>query len=124
MKRVIFFTASNQTTPTEATAIAALHAATDQQFEVQVMSAGSVGNMLAVGGGPDYGSGRPAPADYVAGTIPAEFSAVPVFDPVNPPAPSPTQVVIHDTQSIACLPSGHVVFHIANGAIVSATYTA
>jgi len=76
-KKVIYFTAGKVPTGPELTAIANLNALAIPGYEIDVR------NTLV---STDTGAGKEA-ADYVAGTIPAAYSAVTVIDPTKPPTP-------------------------------------
>lgn len=78
MKRIIYFTAGPVATSAEIIAMNKFNAVAVAPFDVIAM------NTLQ---SPNYGAGI-SPADYVAGTIPSAYSAVPVADPDNPPVPS------------------------------------
>lgn len=77
-KKVLFFTAGPVATAAEKTAIEKLNAIAEAPYSVY--SRNAIGNF-------NYGAGKES-ADYVAGTIPSAYSAVPVIDPDNPPAPT------------------------------------
>lgn len=77
-KKVLFFTAGPVATAAEKTAIEKLNAIAKAPYSVY--SRNAVGNF-------NYGAGKES-ADYVAGTVPSAYSAVPVIDPDNPPAPT------------------------------------
>lgn len=77
-KKVLFFTAGPVATSAEKTAIEKLNAIAEAPYSVY--SRNAAGNF-------NYGAGKES-ADYVAGTIPSAYSAVPVIDPDNPPAPT------------------------------------
>lgn len=76
-KKILYFYAGAVPTSPEKTAVAAIQAVTGAAWELGVRRADLNNN---------YGSGKEA-ADYVAGTIPSAYSAVPVFDPAAIPAP-------------------------------------
>lgn len=78
MERIVYFTAGAVATAPELAEIAAINTAIAAKYDCVVRRGDGVGSL-------DYGAG-PEPADYVAGTPPAGFDTLPVFDPENPPA--------------------------------------
>jgi len=95
MPKVTYFTASEKATADELADIAALNALSNDPYEILVRN-GAQSN--------SYGAG-PDATDYVAGTIPDEYSDTedfPVFDVDNPPVPGldDTQAVVSDGEAL------------------------
>jgi hypothetical protein len=115
-KKIIFFTASGLPTSGELAAIAALNAYTLQPFEVIVQNGAA---------NPNYGAGK-NPADYVAGTVPTAYNAVPVFNPASPPASSlpSTNAIIKSGQELTIPVTGvyisKVTLTVVNGVVTAA----
>lgn len=80
MKKVIYFTAGMQPTGPEATAIAKLNALAGAPYQVLVRRGD------AARGSDNYGAGADD-CDFVAGTVPAAYSAKTVINPDAPPPP-------------------------------------
>lgn len=93
MKRIAFFTAGMTPTTQEAAQIATINSQAAQPYEVIVM------NALA---NPNYGYGKLV-ADYAAGSPPSAYSAVPVYNPANPPNPPlvATKAIVSNAQELA-----------------------
>lgn len=119
MAKVLYFTAGQVPTAGELADIAALNAAALAPYEIGVRS-GDVARVTA-----NYGEGRLEPCDYVAGTVPAAYNAIPVIDPDNIPATglSDTQAVVEDGVAIA-ITGGTVAFDIVDGEITGGAFTA
>lgn len=91
-KKIIYFTASSSPTAGEVADIAALNAMAGPEYVVNVSN-----------GAVDSGLGKIESSDYVAGTVPGDYSAVGVFSIANPPRPASlpsNQAVVFDAQAI------------------------
>lgn len=90
--KIIYFTAGPVATAAEKTAIDKLNAIAEAPYSVYTRNAV---------GGFKYGAGKES-ADYVAGTIPSDYSGVPVIDPDNPPEPTlpDNQAIVTDGDTV------------------------
>jgi hypothetical protein len=95
-QKVIYFTAGPVATVDELADIAKLNAATEQPYSVKVFNGAQ---------SPLYGYGKEA-ADFVAGTIPTVYNAVPVIDPDA--IPDPGGVGVGGTVDVTDLQGGTV----------------
>lgn len=130
-QKIVYFTAGAVPTVEEAADIEALNALTQPPYAVKV-SNGSVPPNLGMRPNPDPDPEPEDPeivpvlmdCDFVAGTIPADYDGLPVFDPQNPPDPNPlpgNQAVVTDGQELE-VEGGTVTLSVEDG-IVSATFT-
>ncbi len=121
MAKIGYFTAGTVATTDEKTAIAALEASI------------APANTIGVRGPTDhnYGSGKEA-FDYVYGTVPTAYNAVPVYDPTKPPAAAvgSKQKVVTDAVAITGVTlvgtagaGKSMVCTIVAGVITTATFT-
>lgn len=76
-KKILYFTVGPTPTGGELTAIATLNALAGAPYSVQVRN----------GAIPAVYQPNNEPADYAAGTVPAAFNGLPVFNPAAPPNP-------------------------------------
>lgn len=91
-KKIIYFTAASSPTSGELADIAALNGLSGPEYVVNV-SNGSV----------DSGFGSIESSDYVAGTVPGDYSGVTAFNISNPPRPASlpsNQAVVFSTQAL------------------------
>lgn len=109
-KKVIYFTAGYASTAGELSDIAALNSLAGPEYVVNV-SNGTV----------DGGLGSIESSDYVAGAVPGDYSAVPVFNIANPPRPASlpsNQAVVFDTQALVIGPTTYT-FTVVGGVITA-----
>ena len=114
VKRVLYFTAGNVTTTDEAADIAAITKAIHYGYELYVRN-----SQIST----DTGTG-PEAANYVAGSVPDDYSGAPVFDIDNPPSnpflPT-TQAVVSNGQALTVPVTGTytdtATVTVANGAV-------
>lgn len=126
-QKVIFFTAGPVATAGELADIAQLNALTEPRYDVKVRNG-------ALADGMKFGAGI-EDADFVAGTIPTEYSnagTYPVIDPDNPPNPpvDADQAVVTSGASYSNVTltgtagaGKTMVLTIAAGVITAATFT-
>lgn len=114
MEKIVYFTAGAVPTSGELADIAKLNAAAEAPYVVLVSSAK---------GDTKYGE-HLIDADYVAGTPPTAYSAVPTIDPDNMPILGlpDTSGVVTDGQTFA-VTGGTVTMHVADN-VVTATFAA
>lgn len=106
-QKILYFTAGPTPTSPEAAEIAALQVLAGKPYDVLVRN----GAINA-----EFGEGRPEPADFLAGTIPATYldegdPIYPEFDPADPPQPGnlpDTMAVVFDGQVLNTSGTGDV----------------
>lgn len=94
-QKVLYFTVGSQPTSGELADIANLNAASQAQYETEVVNGAEIT-------GSEYGEDRLIPCDLVAGTVPAAYNAKTTIDPdAIPNFPLlDTQAVVSDGQAI------------------------
>jgi hypothetical protein len=111
-RKIIYFTASAVPTAQELAAIDTLNALGGQQYQVNVSNATV-----------DSGLGGIEASDFVAGSAPTDYSAVPVFDVNNPPRPASmiaAQAVVYDGQALVIGATTYT-FTVTDGVITAIT---
>lgn len=95
--KVIYFTAGEKPTTEELADIAKLNAVAAQGYVVNVSNSTV-----------DSGLGTIEACDYVAGTVPDDYSEVPVFDVDSPPIPNlpATAAVVYDAEALTVTVTG------------------
>lgn len=115
-QRIIYFTAGITATAGELADIAALNAAAEAPYEVIVANGAANAK---------YGeTNRLIPTDYVAGTIPTIYNAVPTIDPDNLPVSGlkDTQAIVTDGEVLDEEGGGTITVAVADG-VATYTYT-